>query len=607
MSVKAMRQSNLRTAWFLWRLIAFRPWLYAALGVFELLFFGIFPQLAGFVIQSFFDTLTDTGPLLDFGVWWLIALFVGLALGKAVAIFCDVAVYFNFYYTVAALLRKNLFEYILERPGARAVPDSPGEAISRFRDDVDEIAHFMAESLILVGFGFFAVVAVIVMGRINSRITAVVLIPLLAVIVVANLAEKAIQKYRRENREVAGKVTDFIGEIFGAVQATKVATAEEQVLARFEKLNQKRKQAALKDRLFNATLESTFQNTVNLGTGLVLLMVGKSMTNGQFTVGDFAIYVYYLGFINDFTGLIGHRLAWYKQASVSLKRLVKLLQGDSPDKIVEHSRVYVRGALPDVPYIRKKEEHHLERLDVCNLTYLYPDTGLGIENVSFSLLRGSFTVITGRVGSGKTTLLRVLLGLLPKDNGEVYWNGQIVENAAEFFVPPRSAYTAQEPLLFSESIRDNILMGLPEEQIDIVDALFRSVLEQDIQEMDNGLDTILGVKGVKVSGGQKQRIAAARMVVRQPELFVLDDISSALDVETEQKLWERVVGPRTSTLLVVSHKRPALRKADQIIVLKEGRVHAKGDLDSLLENCSEMQKLWQGELIPGSSREMSIA
>ncbi len=598
-------QNDMSTWQFVWKLIRYKPGLYLFIILLRAVIFGGALQATAFVIRGFFDTLTGARPFTllgsELGPWALSALLVSIALVRAGITFADISADIFYRFTIGTLMRKNLFARILDRAGAKALPGTIGDAISRISGDAEGVVGFIMRFPHLIGMGLLTVSAIIVMLSINSRITFLTFLPLAVIVTIANVAMRRVEFYRQATRKAAGDVSGFIGELFGAVQAIKVASAEKRMLGQFDKLNEVRRKAAIQDSLFGALLNSVFENIVNLSTGLILILAGQAMRAGAgelgtFTVGDLALFVFYLGFVTGFTSQVGELSAEYKRADVSKKRVQELLQGDSAAYVVAHGPTYLRGELPPVVYPRKTEQHRLNSLEVRNLSYRHSQAGQGIEAVSFTLHRGTLTVITGRIGSGKSTLLRTLLGLLPRDGGEILWNGEVVADTAVFLTPPRCAYTPQVPVLFSESVRDNILLGLPEEDVDLSGAIHLAMMEKDVETLQDGLDTKIGVRGARLSGGQGQRTAAARMLARNPELFVFDDLSSALDVETERKLWKGLLAQKEATYLAVSHRRFVLEMADNIILLKGGKVEAVGDLQTLLASSEEMQSLWHSEL-----------
>jgi ATP-binding cassette subfamily B protein len=559
------------------------------------------PLFTGLILKAVFDRVSGDRPAYGTALS-LVALLVAAELGRAMVFWSAMAYWPAWWRAVATWLRANVLESVLCAPGppSTRLPGSPGEAIGRFRDDVEDLVWFVDVWVDLVGGAVLAAVAVAVMISISPIVTVVVVVPVVGVLAGTRALGHLLRRSHLLLREHGSSVTDLIADLFGGVLALKAAGAEERALARLRARNASRRHAAVRAQLAHDLMGSVGGLGAQIGTGLVLLVAAGALRDGSFTVGDLALFTSYAASLTGLSRWLGRLLAYQREAGVALQRLARLQPDRRPEQVVTPRPVWLTSSPPPAPVPVVDPGDRLRSLEVRGLSARYAASGRGVMDVELEVRPGSLVVVTGAVGSGKSTLVRALLGLLPIEAGTVLWNGVPVEDPGTFLVPPRAAYAGQVTRLFSETLEENLGLGWPAGPEQLWSALGVAQLDREVAEMHLGLATVVGPRGSRLSGGQAQRAAIARAVLRDPDLLVLDDVSSALDLRTEERLWETLRARRT-TCLATGHRGAVLERADHIVVLEAGRVVAAGSLDRLRRESPEFQRLWRPELLDGEA------
>lgn len=545
-------------------------WGYAAFVAFITL-----PVLSGWLLGRAFDALSkgETATV----VW--MALGVGATEVLRMACIHVAAIQWTQVWVyMQTFLRANLLVAQMASGGLEAGQPvgSAGEAVTHFRDDTEDVTQFV-DGLVDVSAGLvFTVLAAFVLGSSDGRGAAVLLVPLVAVALATRTLDSRIKAYRTADREATSDVSGLIGDLMAAATTVKVNHATEPALATLRRLVDRRRETAVRDKVLDTGVQAFSEGSVDVGLGLVLVVSAGAIASGKFGVGELALFTAYLGWLSFLPRMVGRVLARRKQAGVAIDRMRALVADQHPANLVNERSLPIGGRSPrNRPAATRPERTPLHRFEVRGLSAHFP-SGAGVTDVDFSIDRGSFTVITGPIGSGKTTLLRAMLGLAHQADvtGEILWNGRPLVDRASFLIPPNCAFLSQVPQLISDSVADNISLG-PIDGADLARALQLAAVSTDIDDMPDGVLTTIGPRGLRLSGGQRQRVATARALVHSPELVILDDLSSALDVETEVDLWSNLAAAGM-TVIAVSHRTVAFDRADRVLHLDGGRLYVSG-------------------------------
>ena len=347
-----------RAWWYVLQLIRSNVGVYVISSI-GIMSFYLWPLLPGVFVKQLFELLANRNAIgislsaadARSTVFWVAAALISISLARAVTGWAWAGEK-SLHVITGALMRHNLLRRILQRPGAAPLPagSSPGEAISRLRDDLEHIGEFVAWTADPVGQALSVSIALVTLLRIDPVITALAFLPLVLILIFVNAMNRRIQLYRKANQESIGTVTGLLGDLFGAVQAIKVTGAEARVVAHLQRANEARRAAALRDQLLSRLVEAFSFGASNIATGVLLIVGAQALQSGRFSIGDFALFASYLGWLAFVTGMIGGFVTRYRQMGVSLGRAVALLQGAPPETLVQpDADVRMRGALPVVP------------------------------------------------------------------------------------------------------------------------------------------------------------------------------------------------------------------------------------------------------------------
>lgn len=553
-----------------WRVAQHRPkefWL----GWLLFVVFFTMPAITGYLLARGYGAL-ERGDSTE-TIWWAAAIAVSETL-RMVSIHHGALIWTRVWLHMQTLLRANMLSAQMASGGVHAGQPigSAGSAVTHFRDDTEDVANLVDGIVDISGGLVFTVIAGFVLGAADASAAVVLIFPLVAVALVTRVLDTRIKEFRAADREATERVTGLLGDIMAAATTVKVNAAAEPMLARLRVLVDRRRHTAVRDRVLDEGVMAFSQGAADVGLGLVLLVSAGAIASGAFDLATLALFTAYLGWLSFLPRMVGRVLARRKQAAVAFARMSALVaEADAGNTVRPRTLPIDPRDQRDRPEVIRPTRVPLERLDVDGLTVSYGVRPV-LHDVSFSVRRGEFVVITGPVGAGKSTLLRALLGLAwqAEVGGSVCWNGTEIDDRSAFLVPPNAAFLSQVPQLISDSVADNVTLGPAD--ADALDRAFRlAAVGDDIAEMPDGAATLIGPRGLRLSGGQRQRLATARALVHSPELVVLDDLSSALDVETEVQLWTNLADA-AMTVIAVSHRAVAFDRADQVLRVDAGRL-----------------------------------
>lgn len=469
-----------------------------------------------------------------------------------------------------SILRTQVQRKLLSLPVSYFDNNKSGALVSRVMNDVEGVRNLVGTGLVqLVGGTITAVIALVLLIKISPMMTLFVLVPIIIFALIALKAFGYIRPIFRKRGEINAEVTGRLTETLNGVRVIKGFNAEEQENKIFEKgvetlfINVKNSLTATSLITSSATLLLGLASAGIMGIG------GYMMIYDDLSFGEFISFTLYLGFMIAPIVQMSNIGSQLTEAFAGLDRTEEIMNMEAENN-PEARTVMVKNFKGDIRFE--------------NVSFSYEKGKEVLRNISFDAPAGTVTALVGSSGSGKTTIAGLAASFLTPTAGTVSLDGQDLSKISLDSYRSHLGVVLQDDFLFQGSIRENILFPRPNSsEEELLYAVKAAYVNEFTDRFEQGLDTIIGERGVKLSGGQRQRIAIARAILANPKIFILDEATSNLDTESEmliQKSLEALLKDRTT--FVIAHRLSTIRQADQILVIEEGQIAERGNHDELI-------------------------
>ena len=470
-----------------------------------------------------------------------------------------------------AILRARLQQQILKLPVKFFDNNKSGALVSRIMSDVEGVRNLVGTGLVqLFGGILTAVISLFLLINISPMMTLYVLVPISIFGVISLKAFSYIRPIFRERRVINAEVTGRLTETLSGVRVIKGFNAEQQEVKTFE---------AGVDRLFQNVKKSLTSTSLITSSATFLLGIastgimgigGYMIVNGELTIGEFLSFTLYLGFM----------IAPIIQMSNIGSQLTEALAGlDRMEEIMNMTP-------EDDGTVRKIELENIKgEIIFDNVSFAYEEGKNILKDISFTALPGTVTALVGTSGSGKTTIAGIAASFLTPEIGKVTIDGNDMSKVTLNSYRSNLGVVLQDDFLFEGTIKENILFPRPDASEDrLLNAVKAAHVHEFTDRFDDGLETVIGERGVKLSGGQRQRVAIARALLADPKILILDEATSSLDTESESFIQESLKElMKGRTTFVIAHRLSTIRQADQILVVENGEIEERGTHKELID------------------------